>query len=473
MIDSNNYILAPKIDVKILWEMSAHDFNLWRKINDYPRIISFFKKRLPKFSDWMEEQSVSDEMLIEYSPSKLMQEIDKVYIYTVFKNDFLKNIIEEKNYFIGELYHHQFKIKDKKEIIPYQTWYFSQLDSQAILPFENCTRFGDKIFLMNELELLDLGKICLDSNIMQNFTINDGVKSRTLNLDFVNLCGLKIDNFNHAHDFRIWFSYAENISINGDLHFMDAYKTSFYNMVSPKNSNLKILNGSFQRWSMRNCSFDFTATNSNIIAWRYEGIDLYGTLSNSDMADCEFAVSKIKYKHHYVKAKELHATVKRLYSQIGKRKDASEHFYLEKKYERKSFFFAKNNFTGEYHRYKNNSFFLVLMFYRKYFIKYIKSSFLNFLWGYGERPIRVFRISFLVIIICSLLYYFLPISAIETKGNLVNSIYYSIVTFTTLGYGDINQTHGFLKIISAVEALLGMSLWGILIAGFTNNSKDY
>ncbi|WP_035650822.1 potassium channel family protein [Flavobacterium sp. ASV13] len=472
MSETSQYIYAPKIDIKTLWEMSAHDFNSWRKIHDYPRIINFFKLRLPKFEEWMKEQSVSDEMLVEFSPSKLMQDIDKVYIYTVCKNDFCKNVIVENNFFIGDLWHHQFIIKDKNEIIPYQTWYFSQPDSHAILPFQNCTRYGDKIFLMNELELLDLGKICLDSNIKQNFTINDGVKSRTLNLDFVNLCGLKIDNFNHAHNFRIWFSYAENISINGDLHFIDAYKSSFYNMVSPKKSNLKLSNGSFQRWSMRNCGFDFTATNSNIIAWRYEGIDLYGTLSNSDMSDCEFTVSKIKFKHYYVEAKELHATVKRLYSQIGKRKDASKHFYLEKQYERKSFFFAKDNFREEYNRYKKNIF-LVLVFYKKYFIKYTKSIFLNFLWGYGERPIRVFRISLLSMLICALLYYFLPISAIKTKGNLVNSIYYSIVTFTTLGYGDINQTHWFLKIVSALEALLGMSFWGILIAGFTNNSKDY
>lgn len=472
MSEANQYIFAPKIDVKILWEMSAHDFNSWRKVHDYPRIINFFKLRLPKFVEWMKDQSVSDEMLIEFSPSKLMQDIDKVYIYTVYQNDFCKKVVEERDCFIGELLYYQFIIKDKNEIIPYQAWYFSQPDSDAVLPLKNSATFGDKKFLMNELELLDLGKICLDSNIKQNFTINDGRKTRTLNLDFVNLNGLKIDHFHHAHDFRIWFSFAENITINGDFHFIDAYHSSFYSAVYPKKSNLKLSNGTFQRWSIKDCNFDFTATNSSIIAWKFKGIDFYGTLSNSDMSDCEFAVSKIKFKHSYFTAKEFHATLKRIYSQIGKRKDASEHFYLEKQYERKSFFFARENFFEEYNRYKKNTF-LVLIFYKKYVIKYIKSSFLNFLWGYGEKPIRVFRISFLSILICSLLYYFLPISVTETKGDLVNSIYYSIVTFTTLGYGDINQTHWFLKIVSALEALLGMSLWGILIAGFTNNSKDY
>ena len=116
---------------------------------------------------------------------------------------------------------------------------------------------------------------------------------------------------------------------------------------------------------------------------------------------------------------------------------------------------------------------MIPLFYSKYFFKYLKSGFLNFLWGYGEKPNRVFRLSFLLILICTFIYYFHPESSVETKDNLVNSIYYSIVTFTTLGYGDILQKDEFLKIISAIEALLGMSFWGILIAGFTNNSKDY
>ena len=48
LMDINNkYIAAPIIDAKKLWEMNADDFNSWRKINDYPRIVSFFKEKLP------------------------------------------------------------------------------------------------------------------------------------------------------------------------------------------------------------------------------------------------------------------------------------------------------------------------------------------------------------------------------------------------------------------------------------------
>ena len=129
MIETTKYINAPIIDPKILWEMSADDFNLWRKENDYPRIVSFLKLKLPKFNEWMEDQSVSDDMLIEYTPSKLIQNVCKVYLYTVSRKDVIKKIIDEKSCFIGELWHHQFIINEKIEIIPYQTWYYSKQDS--------------------------------------------------------------------------------------------------------------------------------------------------------------------------------------------------------------------------------------------------------------------------------------------------------------------------------------------------------
>ena len=471
MAEMRKYIYAPKVDVKILWEMNADDFNSWRKINDYPRIVSFFKDKLPLFKEWMIDQSVSDDFLIEYTPSKLIQEVDKVYIYNLYRHNTIKKIISEKKYEIGELFHHSFIVQDKIEIIPYITWYYSK-HSKTILPIGNRTSLGGKIFFMNELELLDLGNMCLDDNIRTDFKINDGINTHCLNLDFVNLNNLSIKFFNNAHQFRIWFSMVENFSIEGGLHFIDAYRSTFYCVSNPKKTNLKLLNGSFQRWNIKDCDLDLDAVNSNIEGWNFQGIDLYFTMSNSDISNCNFAISKIKYKHCYVNAKEMHSNLKRLYSQIGKRNEASKHFYLEKQYERKSYLYAKNNFREEYNNCKKQFFFKFFMFFSKYFFKYLKSRFLNVLWGYGERPARVFVFSSLLILIFAFGYYIHPFSVIETKFNFANSFYYSAITF--IGYGgNIEQTNGFLKIISAIESLLGISFLGILISGFANNSKDY
>lgn len=332
------------------------------------------------------------------------------------------------------------------------------------------TWMGGKMYFKNELELLNLGYLCLDSNFRQNPKMNDGINEMIYNLDFVNLDGLQINNFITGYVFRIWFSSANNISINGDFHCLDAYYSYFGN-VYPSTYNLKLNNGSFQKWTVKDCHFDLSAKNSNLMWWTVRGLDFKVTISNADIANCDFEVSKIKYNQEFGRAKEFYALIKRLYSQIGKRKEAGKYFYLEKQYERKSYWFPKENFKEEFYNYKNKHIFSIRLFYFKYRFKYFISGFLNILWGYGEKPIRVFCISFIVIFICTILNFFVTTSS--TCENFIDSLYYSIVTFTTLGYGDIKQEDDFLKILSAIEALAGMSFWGILIAGFTNNSRDY
>ena len=48
-------------------------------------------------------------------------------------------------------------------------------------------------------------------------------------------------------------------------------------------------------------------------------------------------------------------------------------------------------------------------------------------------------------------------------GTLLNALYYSLVTFTTLGYGDIQPT-GWLKALSAIEALTGAVFMALIVA---------
>ncbi len=77
---ATNYINAPSISSESLWKMSADEFNNWRRINDYPRIIKFLIDRVPRFKDWMIDQQVTDELMLELTPSNFLREKENLCI---------------------------------------------------------------------------------------------------------------------------------------------------------------------------------------------------------------------------------------------------------------------------------------------------------------------------------------------------------------------------------------------------------
>ncbi len=97
----------------------------------------------------------------------------------------------------------------------------------------------------------------------------------------------------------------------------------------------------------------------------------------------------------------------------------------------------------------------------------IGSFIVDLVCGYGEKPQNTIFFSLLLIGLCALGYFFLGVShngellqfAWENgwKRNVLNfmtTLYYSVVTFTTLGYGDITPI-GLSRVLAAVEAFLG------------------
>jgi hypothetical protein len=52
-------------------------------------------------------------------------------------------------------------------------------------------------------------------------------------------------------------------------------------------------------------------------------------------------------------------------------------------------------------------------------------------------------------------------------------LYFSIVSFTTPGFGDITQKTVFLRLFSALESLSGLVLMGLFLAGYASKTKRY
>ncbi|MCT7940776.1 pentapeptide repeat-containing protein [Shewanella holmiensis] len=98
--------------------------------------------------------------------------------------------------------------------------------------------------------------------------------------------------------------------------------------------------------------------------------------------------------------------------------------------------------------------------------------------GYGEAPLRVIGFSMVLIFFCALCYFFTGLSYsnqihqfnfsnnFEQNINLLlNCIYYSVVTFTTLGYGDFIPI-GYSKAVAAIEAFTGSFTIALFVVVF-------
>ncbi len=98
--------------------------------------------------------------------------------------------------------------------------------------------------------------------------------------------------------------------------------------------------------------------------------------------------------------------------------------------------------------------------------------------GYGEEPYRVVLFSLFLIVAFAFVYSFLGItdgeklyatqlssSPREFLENLSNALYFSVVTFTTVGYGDLTPV-GITRLFAAIEAFLGSFTLALFVVVF-------
>lgn len=108
----------------------------------------------------------------------------------------------------------------------------------------------------------------------------------------------------------------------------------------------------------------------------------------------------------------------------------------------------------------------------------ILSKLVDLLSGYGEKPGRVVAFSAVFIFICSICYFLLGFQdgeqvvqylPGESVGNnlmsWLDALYFSVVTFTTLGYGDLTPI-GFSRFFAALEAFTGSFTLALFVVVF-------
>ena len=103
----------------------------------------------------------------------------------------------------------------------------------------------------------------------------------------------------------------------------------------------------------------------------------------------------------------------------------------------------------------------------------------RFLFGYGERPVRVLFAGLFIVLI-SAIFYSSPLAELSARGDgdiiiersFGDGLYFSVTTFTTLGFGDIFPASGHVltRFVAMFEAISGAALMALFVVGL---SKRY
>jgi hypothetical protein len=95
--------------------------------------------------------------------------------------------------------------------------------------------------------------------------------------------------------------------------------------------------------------------------------------------------------------------------------------------------------------------------YHKYILPKVFDKMAQIIMGYGERPLRIASASFVIIGV------FAEIIHLNTELNFLDSIFFSVISFTTLGIKSPDNMDSVLKMAFASESLIGTLLVALFI----------
>jgi len=198
----------------------------------------------------------------------------------------------------------------------------------------------------------------------------------------------------------------------------------------------------------------------------------------------------------FIQAKEIYLLIKNNFHSIGRYDDESWAFKQEKDMERKSYSFIF--FKKDLKKKKEEKSHLSKWICSKNFKNWIVSGFWNMIYGYGEKPCNVVLTALVIIFFFALSFSLIGLGnpeIIELKGtaihqnsgniidlaskgflknnvtrNFPDSLYFSLITFTTLGYGDFRPLEGWGRILAGSEAFIGAFMMALFVYTFARRT---
>lgn len=276
--------------------------------------------------------------------------------------------------------------------------------------------------------------------------------------DGIDLRGICLSGF----DFRVPVKdgddgFAEELAILSNIHFEGA---------TLKHCNFlegKILNCFFENADLTHSNFQSAHLNT----CEFQGSDCNGiTLHAAKLTNCNFTNASIKD----VIMDSTITDQKTTFGKILKSEKESNFHFASIEYKQIKEMYKNSTLHGiaDHYHYKE------MVAKRKISKITNPNRWASFIFGdllckYGTSFVRVMLSGLLVIAVCGLLFFEYNSLQYHSAGVLVtpaDAMYFSTVTFTTLGYGDFHAT-GLMRFVAGGESFIGaalMSLFTVIVA---------
>ena len=201
----------------------------------------------------------------------------------------------------------------------------------------------------------------------------------------------------------------------------------------------------FEDCYLRRAQFD----KCDLVNSRFESCDFSQALIKESRVDfagfknCEISLSNIQFHADATPRAMVRVcrSLKLNAMSMGSFADAGELTYLEKTYERRGYY--RDKAWGAW----------------------LGSAIQNLLWGYGEKPWRLAVVMAANIVLFGTVLYW--IDGLAEGRAYWEYVYFSGITYLTVGYGDIAPGTPLAKFISVLNAGTGIATFGMLVASVT------
>lgn len=264
-----------------------------------------------------------------------------------------------------------------------------------------------------------------------------------------------------------------NCNLNSDKEVISFFEKCTFENCEFEKSNLK--NALFDEDYIENIKFVLTSLRNTIFNKCNMKNIVFADCDLKSMKTVETNIYNLNFEDEYLSKMDENTFIDKL--KINK-KDKNIYENISKCYKNISAVFEKNrlfNYAGEYFYLSKCAEQKCLKGFSK-----IKSYIFYYICGYGERPTFALITSLEIVFIFAILYMFLGLCVnervihydlniilyISTKTiylDMIDCFYFSLATFTTVGYGDIFPI-GYSILLSCIEMILGVTLVGVWTA---------